>query len=224
MLDVGGEGVFVTGPNNTGLSFINVGYSSGVRATDINASGQVVGNGHIDSSTYLHAFMTDKSHSFVSDLGTLGGSTSSASAVNDSGQVVGASQAGLFGPNHAFITTMNSNMTDLGTLGGPDSYAWDINSDGQVVGWSTTGTGNAHHAFVTGADGLGMVDLNSMVTLSNGTFLAEARAINDLGQILANGSDGRAYLLSPIPEPQTHAMLLAGLGLMGFMARKRRAA
>ena len=226
MLDVGGEGVFVTGPNNTGLSFINVGLGSGTRATDINASGQVVGNGHVESGLYLHAFITDKSHTFVSDLGTLnGGPTSLATAVNDSGQVVGASQVGsTFGPSHAFITTINSNMTDLGTLGGQDSFAWDVNSAGQVVGWSTTGTGNAHHAFVTGEDGIGMTDLNSLVKLENGTFLSEARAINDRGQILANASDGHAYLLSPVPEPETYAMLLAGLGLMGFMARRKKIA
>ena len=27
--------------------------------------------------------------------------------------------------------------------------------------------------------------------------------------------------LSPIPEPETYAMLLAGLGLLGFAARRR---
>lgn len=31
-------------------------------------------------------------------------------------------------------------------------------------------------------------------------------------------------LVSPIPEPETYAMLLAGLALMGFVARRRRAA
>jgi len=29
------------------------------------------------------------------------------------------------------------------------------------------------------------------------------------------------WLVSPIPEPETYAMLLAGLGLLGFMARRR---
>ena len=31
-----------------------------------------------------------------------------------------------------------------------------------------------------------------------------------------------AQLTSPIPEPETYAMLLAGLGLMGFVARRRQ--
>lgn len=32
------------------------------------------------------------------------------------------------------------------------------------------------------------------------------------------------YSLTPVPEPETYAMLLAGLGLMGFAARRRKAA
>jgi hypothetical protein len=29
--------------------------------------------------------------------------------------------------------------------------------------------------------------------------------------------------VSPVPEPETYALMLAGLGLVGFMARKRKA-
>jgi len=32
----------------------------------------------------------------------------------------------------------------------------------------------------------------------------------------------RAFLLDPVPEPETIAMLLAGLGLMGFVARRQK--
>ena len=38
-----------------------------------------------------------------------------------------------------------------------------------------------------------------------------------------NGSVGRyAMAVAPIPEPETYAMLLAGLGLVGFIARRRK--
>jgi hypothetical protein len=65
-----------------------------------------------------------------------------------------------------------------------------------------------------------MLDLNSLVTLSD-TFLTQATAINDLGQIVANGADGQAYLLTPIPEPSTYAALLAA-AVFGLVALRRR--
>jgi hypothetical protein len=30
------------------------------------------------------------------------------------------------------------------------------------------------------------------------------------------------YSLAPVPEPETYALMLAGLALIGFMARRRR--
>ena len=37
-----------------------------------------------------------------------------------------------------------------------------------------------------------------------------------------NFSDGNGGVISPVPEPETYAMLLAGLGLIGFMAYRRK--
>lgn len=37
-----------------------------------------------------------------------------------------------------------------------------------------------------------------------------------------NNSSGWYTPTTPVPEPETYAMLLAGLGLMGFVARRRR--
>ena len=55
-------------------------------------------------------------------------------------------------------------MTDLGTLGGSYSIAHGINDAGQVVGYSATATGD-QHAFITGPNGVGMTDLNLLVSL-----------------------------------------------------------
>jgi hypothetical protein len=49
------------------------------------------------------------------------------------------------------------------------------------------------------------------VSLSGVTF-TKAMDINNHGQVVVVGS---------IPEPQTYALLLAGLGLIGVMARRR---
>ena len=52
----------------------------------------------------------------VQDLGTLGGSSSWASAINDSGQVIGSSYLAGDQNRHAFLYK-DGKMTDLGTLG-----------------------------------------------------------------------------------------------------------
>ena len=40
----------------------------------------------------------------------------------------------------------------------------------------------------------------------------------------ATGGIGATSVMAPIPEPETYALMLAGLGAMGFVAKRRRAA
>jgi len=78
----------------------------------------------------------------VHDLGSLGGGTAGASAVNASGQVVGLSSR-RDGTTHAFLWR-NGRMTDLGDLGGRYSVAEAINDRGEVLGMSLTANGELH--------------------------------------------------------------------------------
>ena len=102
-------------------------------------------------------------------------------------------------------------MTDLGTLGG-DSFGEGINKAGQVTGYFFTPNGTAIHAFLY-SNGQ-MMDLNDLIDPALHITLDDARAINDNGQIVAsNGSNGHDYLLTPVPEPGTWALLCVS-GLM----------
>ena len=159
----------------------------------INSAGTIVGYEEPTSTLGLHrAFSSSKG--VMTDLGTLGGTRSISYGINDAGTIVGDA-ATASGAIHAFSYS-GGVMTDLGTIGGAtgSSFAYAINSSGVIVGYSAVTGSAVNHSFVY-TNGL-MADLNSLVTIS-GVTLTGPPAINDLGQIIANGTDGRAYLLTP---------------------------
>jgi probable HAF family extracellular repeat protein len=200
---------FITGPGGVGVRDLGTLGGRDSFPNAINNAGQVAGESET-ADFHHHAFITGPDGVGIRDLGTLGGDLSSAHDINDTGEVVGSFTAG--GAQHAFITGPNGmEMRDLGTLGGHESFADGINNAGQVAGWAETATG-AMHAFITGPHGVGMIDLNSLVSLPAGVILTSAVAINDHGQVLVHA----------IPEPQTYALMLAGLGLVGFAARRKK--
>jgi probable HAF family extracellular repeat protein len=91
-------------------------------------------------------------------------------------------------------------------LGGFFSVGIRINDLGQVTGYSSTATGESH-AFVY-SNGQ-MIDLNNFIDPALSLTLTDAPDINHKGQIVANSTSFRAFLLTPIPEPSTRSHTLA---------------
>ncbi|MHB1158311.1 MAG: DUF3466 family protein [Phycisphaerales bacterium] len=92
-------------------------------AYGINNSGQVVGGAATTGDTAYHAFLYDGST--MTDLNSMispssGWTLDKATAINDSGQIVGNSSTDS--DTHAFLYSGGA-MTDLGTLGGSQSEA-----------------------------------------------------------------------------------------------------
>jgi probable HAF family extracellular repeat protein len=177
----------------------------------INARGQVTGYSATTGNAEVHAFLYDGT---LHDLETLGGKDSRGNGINASGQVTGQSNGQVGGQSfdsHAFL--YDGTLHDLGTLGGAFSYGLGINASGQVTGYSNP---PAWHAFLY-TSGSGMVDLNSLIDPLSGWELSRAWAINDAGQITGNGYIGgeqHAYLLTPVPEPATLALLAFALPIL----------
>jgi probable HAF family extracellular repeat protein len=119
----------------------------------------------------------------ITDLGTLGGFSTTAYGINGNGQIVGKSLVKLTSGKtyhytyHAFLYSAGT-MTDLGTLGGDDSEARAINKYGDVVGFSNLCAGcSPYHAFLYHNGH--MTDLGTL-----GGSCSNAYGMNDLGEVV----------------------------------------
>lgn len=161
----------------------------------INAAGVMTGSANLQGDVSHHAFLYSSGK--MSDLGTLGGANSSGAAINLAGVVVGESDIAGDTATHAFMFTAGT-WTDLGTLGGTNSSALAINDNAQVCRQS--GCRRWQRPCLPWSNGV-LSDLNAVVdpaSLPTGVFLVSAMGINGRGAIVANASDGNAYLLAPI--------------------------
>ncbi|MDP2311174.1 MAG: hypothetical protein Q8P18_34455 [Pseudomonadota bacterium] len=126
----------------------------------------------------------------VVELGTLGGRSAAAAAINERGQVAGVSS--LEGPEqHAFVWE-NGQMRDLGTLGGRHSFAWDISERGEIVGGAQDDQGRTHAVMWSAAG-----QIKDLGVLEGGEA-SFAIAVNEKGQ---------AAGFSQTVDGETHAVL-----------------
>ncbi len=136
--------------------------------------------GHV-AITAGHAFFWTPTGGFV-DLGTLGGTSSAAVAINDNDEVTGTSTIADGITTHGFHWA-NGVMTDLGTLstcsGSNCTVPRAINSNGAVVGFSSTANGSTPFFWSSGCGGI-----HDLTGVSNP---GQALAINGAGGI-AGGS------------------------------------
>ena len=89
------------------------------------------------------------------------------------------------------------------------------NSDGAIL---------ATAPFNKDEENSGIIEITDILGKNDGKryFLADMQAHYGITGELVQG--GQLYLVSaPVPEPETYAMMLAGLGMVGFMAKGRNA-
>lgn len=185
---------------------------SQTRAYSINAAGDIVGWG--TSPAGDRGFVADPALTAVGALSADPGSRTRAFGISNANGWVTGDSADPASGDTAFLWSPGSTLRSLGLLpGAVRSFGADVNSSATAVGWVDGGAGG-ERGFWWSAD-QGMVDLNDLVLDAAGWQVQRARSINDQGQVLANALNAsgqvRAVLLSPVPEPSTALMLLAGL-------------
>ena len=184
------------------------GYPINESANDINDNGTIVADaldftGDLKFHYTSYIYSNGKITSFGNPLGYSDTCRSKFSAINNKGQVVGYANDSR-GYAHAF-TYENGNVKELDKFlkdDNIDAVANDINDRGQIVGKIGIS------AFLTTSNGP-MQKLNDIALLPARCSLSEATAINNLGQIVVNGTNFKtnkdsAYLLTPVGNCQSY--------------------
>jgi probable HAF family extracellular repeat protein len=122
------------------------------------------------------------------DLGTLAGSTSEATALNDGGQVVGWSLA-ADGRRHPFVWAEGT-MVDLGLSAGQDEgVARAINNRGWVVGYEQEGSGYRPVRWAVPSNGAPAARFDASVGI-----------VGAFGGPIAYRNEGQSFLYSAAPS------------------------
>ena len=179
------------------------------QGSDINFNGQIVGYAENANRVTRAALWVPPYNTPAQDLGTLGGSYSEAIAINAFGQVTGISSNIGDSQFRGFVWQAGQGMVDLGALTttSTDTAGIDINANGDVVGYSTTAGGAAKRAIVRKI-GTPLADLNGLILPNTGWVLSDARAINDIGQIVGIGTLTKVDTVNNLNRVEHHAFLL----------------
>lgn len=179
---------------------------------DINDAGVIAGH-----RTFFNAekIWVDRAcrwtNGLLEDLGSLGGRSSQAAAINTEGDIAGQA----FLADNMTVRAclwLNGNAHDLGTLAGTAtarSAGMDLNSNGQVVGWSDAASGPSHAClFQVNASGqvTSRTDLGALAGSASIAF-----GINDAGTIVG-ASDYRGFVWEAGVLDDLNDLILPGQG------------
>ncbi|TWI64352.1 putative secreted protein with PEP-CTERM sorting signal [Pseudoduganella lurida] len=123
-----------------------------------------------------------------------------------------------FADRYAFTLTSSSNIT-------ADLFSY-TNGPGTGLDITALGLYSADGTLVLGGTQIGDAATTSHWQLTTTNLAAASYYVQVSGNVLAQPAiySGGVVSVSAVPEPATYGMLLGGLGLVGFMARRRKAA
>jgi hypothetical protein len=154
----------------------------------------------------------------VGSLGALGGSFAALSAANTTGTL---QDAGVSITNVETSPVAAVGKYLVATVGSAASFTPLASTFMVSFDWGTPDAGNL--LTVNTATGSTTFTAAQLGLLSEGyVTLTSTSAITSLGFTSSNIAFETANFATAVPEPSNIALMLGGIGLFGFMARKRR--
>jgi hypothetical protein len=199
---------FVAGAANAGLTFVSTG--TGTRTETFNGIAGLTVAGAVNSTLSLGSLnSTELGTVTYTYLGNESGYTNRLLTING---------ATLLTESNAVGTTISKAVTQTGAL----NFKFVDNHNGYAVNGGTWSNNTS----------IGLIGTNLTISAPGaaGTY-AYVIGFNDgagKGKTLGDWDDFVVGInftpaVTPVPEPETYALLLAGLGLMGAIARRRKA-
>jgi probable HAF family extracellular repeat protein len=153
----------------------------------------------------------------ITDLGGMGGSSSTAFAINADGTVVGWASTPT-GADQAFVSTNGGALQKLSTPSASDSFAYGINASGAMAGTSYVNgqphaliwTGSALVDLGAGTYGTGINDAGTIVGGNGNAFAYAKGALQDLGT-LPGGDSSAAYGINDAGTVVGYGTLASGI-------------
>jgi hypothetical protein len=124
----------------------------------------------------------------------------------------GASQIGA--ANTSFTFTLDA-------ADGLAAGAYAVSGDLSGTNFAFSGATLNGAAWDLYADNKGMLRFGSVEAVATGPIVLEFTGVK-IGAGVGNGNFQGSLVLTPVPEPETYALMLGGLAAVGFMMRRRR--
>lgn len=119
------------------------------------------------------------------------------------------------------VNTLIGSADNLTVNNGSAAWAGKVtfhDNPGDILGFSNAGT-LASDSYANGVNFMRIDALASGTNSSNYVPYADGSPVH----VWVDTSDSTLHIAAAVPEPESYAMLLAGLGMIGVIARRRRA-